>query len=185
MHPDHRYIEALRRNDAPVIRQLYERFAAQARLWVLRNNGTADDARDVFQEALMALFELAADPDFVLQCPLGALLHRIYSRRWIDRLRQKGRDEAVRKAEERRYTGEAAPDAAEAAAAALEQAAENARLAAAFERLSDLCRQLLRLLSDGLTPAELARELQLNSVETLYRRKNACIQRWRALYFES
>ena len=186
MHPDHQYIEALRQNDQKGIREIYRRFAGQALLWVGRNNGTAADAQDVFQEAVMAVFEKSLDPAFVLTCPLGALLHLIYSRKWIDRLRHKGRDAEVRKMGEQRYTEESvAEDALSIAEDALAEQAREQRLGKAFAELSELCRRLLTLLSDGVKPAEAARQLELNSVDTLYRRKNACVQRWRAVYQEN
>lgn len=185
MHPDHQYIESLRRNDPAGIRAIYQRYAEEARLWVLNNNGSEADARDVFQEAIMTLYEKARQPDFVLTCPLGALLHVLYSRKWIDRLRQKKRESAVRNDLETRYSGETDHHLSVLAEEMEEEAGRQNRLARAFEQLSELCRNLLRLLAQGVAPAEAALQLQLNSVDTLYRRKNACAQRWRALYFES
>jgi hypothetical protein len=58
------------------------------------------------------------------------------------------------------------------------------RLGKTFEQLSELCRRLLALLSDGTPPLEAAEMLQMNGVNTLYRRKNACTERWRVLYLE-
>lgn len=185
MHSDHQYIDALRRNDPAGVREIYRLHAEQALRWVGRNQGTAADAQDVFQEAILAVYEKALDPAFVLTCPLGALLHVIYSRKWIDRLRQKDRDKEVRIANEWRYEEEVSEDTATLAEAAMEEQAKQMRLGKAFSALSDLCRQLLTLLSDGIRPAEAAAQLGLNSVDTLYRRKNACVQRWRAVYLET
>ena len=184
MHTDHRYIDALRRNDERDIRDIYRQHSTQALRWVVARGGTPDDARDIFQEALMAVFEKAQQPDFVLTCPLGALLHVIYSRKWIDRLRQKGRESEVRNEEERRYNLEVADDVLTTAEDALAEQSRQERLAKAFGQLSDLCRQLLTLLSNGTAPREAAETLQMNSVDTLYRRKNACTERWRAVYLE-
>lgn len=185
MHADHRYIEALRRSDERDIREIYRLHSAQALRWTVARGGTPDDARDIFQEALMAVFEKAQQPDFVLTCPLGALLHVIWSRKWVDRLRQKGREAEVRNEEERRYNLEATGDVLTVAEDALAEQNRQERLTRAFEQLSDLCRQLLTLLSDGTTPKEAAERLQMNSVDTLYRRKNACTERWRAVYLSS
>jgi RNA polymerase sigma factor (sigma-70 family) len=182
MHEDQRHIEALRRNDPAGIREIYKLYSTQALRWIVRNQGTADDARDVFQEALMAVYEKALNPDFALSCPLGALLHIIYSRKWIDRLRQKGREAEVRKTEETRYNLEVVEDAATLAEDALAAQAQQSRLAEAFAELSELCRNMLRLLGEGSAPREVATQLQMNSVDTLYRRKNACMQRWREVY---
>lgn len=186
MHTDHQYIEALRRNDAQGIREIYQRFSGQAIRWVAQHNGTTADARDIFQEAVLVLYEKALDPGFVLTCPLGALLHVFYSRRWIDRLRQKVRDGGVRKIEEQRYTEEAVEeDALTIAEEALAEQQRQERLGKVFGQLSELCRRLLTLLSNGIKPAEAVLQLELNSVDTLYRRKNACMQRWRELYLET
>lgn len=186
MHADHHYIEYLRNNDSRGIHQIYQRYAGQALRWVLLNNGSAADARDVFQEAVMALYEKALDPAFVLTCPLGALLHVLYSRKWIDRLRLKNRESEVRKENEARYTVESVTeDTLSVAEAALAEQARQERLGKAFAALSDLCRRLLTLLSNGVKPADVAAQLEMNSVDTLYRRKNACVQRWRAVYLET
>ena len=185
MHSDQQYIEALRRNDARLIREIYQHYSAQALRWVVARGGSPDDARDIFQEALMAVFDKAQQPDFELTCPLGALLHVIWSRKWIDRLRQKGRETEVRNEEERRYNIEVADDVLTTAEDALAEQSRQERLTRAFAQLSDLCRQLLTLLSNGIAPREAAETLQMNSVDTLYRRKNACTERWRAVYHES
>jgi RNA polymerase sigma factor (sigma-70 family) len=182
MHDDHRHIEALRRNDPAGIREIYRLYSNQALRWVVRNQGTSDDARDVFQEALMALYEKSLEPGFILTCPLGALLHIIYSRKWIDRLRQKGREAEVRETEKSRYSFEVVEDAATLAEEALTAQAQQSRLAEAFAELSELCRNMLKLLGSGTAPREVAAQLQMNSVDTLYRRKNACMQRWREVY---
>ena len=181
MHSDHRYIEALRRRDESLIREIYREHARSIQRWVLARGGSSDDARDVFQEALMALFEKAQQPDFVLTCPLGALLHVICSRKWVDRLRQKGRDTEVRNVEERRYTIDVAEDALTIAEDAITEQSRQQRLSKAFAQLSELCRQLLTLLSNGIAHREAAEQLQMNSVDTLYRRKNACTERWKSL----
>lgn len=184
MHSDQQYIEALRHNDPRGIRQIYEQYADQALRWVLHNNGSYDDANDIFQEALMAVYEKSLDPDFILTCPLGAMLHVIWSRKWYDRLRQKNRETEVRNYEETRYDINTTEDALVVAEDIMEGQVRQQRMSDTFAQLSELCRQLLRLLSDGTPPRDAAEQLSMNSVDTLYRRKNACTQRWRELYLQ-
>ena len=38
--------------------------------FILNNNGTYDDARDVFQEAMITLYEKAKSESFVLTCQI-------------------------------------------------------------------------------------------------------------------
>ena len=92
MHTDHRYIEAFRSNDERGIREIYKQHSSQTIRWVVSRGGSSDDAQDIFQEALVAIFEKAQNLDFVLTCPIGALIHVICSRKWVDRIRQKNRD---------------------------------------------------------------------------------------------
>lgn len=184
MHPDHRYIEALRKQDERMIQEIYKAHAAQHIRWVQSRGGALSDAQDIFQDALIALFEKAQNADFVLTCPLGALLHVICSRKWVDRLRQKGQDSGVRKEEELRYAAEVEEDALIEAEEVLAEQARLARMRAAFSQISELCQRLLTLLSNGTKPSEAAAVLQMNSVDTLYRRKNACTERWREVYLE-
>lgn len=183
MHSDHRYIEALRVHDQKVIHEIYRNHSAQTLRWVLARGGSSDDAQDVFQEALVAVFEKAQNHDFVLTCPLGALLHVIGSRKWVDRLREKSRDTGVRKEEELRYESEAEGDVLVEAEEVLAHQVRNEKMRAAFNLLSELCQKLLTLLSNGTKPLEAANLLQMNSVDTLYRRKNACTERWRAMMY--
>lgn len=185
MHPDHRYIEAFRRNDERSIRELYRQHSAQTIRWVGSHGGSTEDAKDVFQEALVAIFEKAQNLDFVLTCPIGALLHVIVSRKWVDRIRQKNRDMRVSKSEEQRYASETEGDVLEAAEEILAENARQARIRLAFQQISEICQQLLNLLAKGTKPQEAATILQMNSVDTLYRRKNACTERWRAVYKSS
>ena len=185
MHTDQKYIEALRRNDPQLIKEVYQQHANQVLRWVVARGGTAEDARDIFQEGLIAVFEKAQNLDFVLTCPLGALLHVICSRKYIDRLRQKGKDIGVRNAEERRYTEEQESDALIIAEESIAEQEKQERMGSAFKQLSELCRQLLTLLSNGVAPRDAADQLQMNSVDTLYRRKNACTERWRTLFLEN
>ena len=182
MHSDQKYIDALRQNDQPLIREIYRQYSVQVLRWVVARGGVTEDARDIFQEGLIAVFEKAQNPGFVLTCPLGALLHVICSRKYIDRLRQKGRDTGVRNEEERRYSEEQDSDALSLAEESIAEQQKQERLGRAFEQLSELCRQLLTLLSNGTAPKETAAQLQMNSVDTLYRRKNACTERWRSLF---
>ncbi|MBC7777376.1 MAG: RNA polymerase sigma factor [Phycisphaerae bacterium] len=182
MHSDHQYIEALRRRDERSIREIYKQHSAQTIRWVVSRGGSSDDAQDIFQEALVAIFEKAQNLEFVLSCPLGALLHVICSRKWVDRIRQKSREAGVRKEEEIRYETEAEGDVLVEAEEVLAEQAKQSRLREAFQQISELCQRLLTLLSNGTKPLEAAAILEMNSVDTLYRRKNACTERWREVY---
>lgn len=56
------------------------------------------------------------------------------------------------------------------------------RLDTSFKELSELCQKLLRLLISGVSSAEASAQLGMSDANTVYRRKSACVGRWRTLY---
>jgi len=60
-HEDQKYIRALCSNDFVLINEIYDKCSSQCRNYVLKNNGSVDDARDVFQEALIDVYQKCKD----------------------------------------------------------------------------------------------------------------------------
>lgn len=53
MNKNPKFINALINNDIAITSEIYERFYPKVASFVLKNNGNTDDAKDVFQEALI------------------------------------------------------------------------------------------------------------------------------------
>ncbi|MFK8104997.1 MAG: RNA polymerase sigma factor [Saprospiraceae bacterium] len=178
-HSDHKYIEALQKGDGKLIQEIYEAHATAIERWVLNNNGSSSDAKDIFQEGLVAIYQQANRPGFILTCPLGALLFRICKNKWIDQLRKKNKEEQVRLVEQERYSDETA------VVSTVEQVEEeNARqkkLDHSFKQLSEVCQKLLKGIAEGVPVATLVVQMGMSNANSLYRRKSACVDRWRKL----
>lgn len=179
-HEDHQYLIALRKGDNLLLKELYSKFSPQVVSWVKKNNGSMSDAKDIFQEALIALYNKACDPDFVLSYPIGGLIFQICKNKWIDQIRKKTKESEVRILEKERYESEQ-PNTSAIEQIEEEEIRQN-NLNAAFEKLSELCQKLLRAVSEGISSKDIAVQLAMNDVNTVYRRKNACVERWKNLY---
>lgn len=179
-HPDQQIILALRKGDFGVLDQIYQEHAPVILRWVLKNSGQAADAQDVFQEAIIALHQKANDPGFVLTCPLGALLFSICRNKWLNQLRKKNKEAEVRHWEEEKYKNE--NSLVSVLEAVEEEEVRQKRLDDTFAQLTELCQKLLRLLISGISSAEAAVQLGMTDANTVYRRKNACVGRWRTLF---
>ena len=59
--------------------------------FIINNNGSYDDARDIFQEAMIALYEKAKSDSFVLTSKISTYVYSICRRLWFKRLQQLGR----------------------------------------------------------------------------------------------
>jgi RNA polymerase sigma factor (sigma-70 family) len=179
-HEDHRYLIALRKGDNLLLHELYSKFSPQVISWVKKNNGSMSDAQDIFQEALIALYNKACDPDFVLSYPVGGLIFQICKNKWIDQIRKKTKESEVRILEKERYNSE------QPSVSAIEEIEEEeirqTQLNLAFEKLSELCQKLLRAVAEGIASKDIAVQLAMNDANTVYRRKNACVERWKSLY---
>jgi RNA polymerase sigma factor (sigma-70 family) len=88
-HPDQKYITALLTNNTPLLHELYQKFSGKIKLMVLRNGGTEGDARDVFQEALLAIYKKTSTSEFSLNCPLDAFLYLVCKNKWQNELRKR------------------------------------------------------------------------------------------------
>ena len=77
---DPKAIEAIYKNNFPIIQSL-----------VLGNSGTYDDARDIFQEAMIVLYENAKLESFVLTCQIKTYVYSICKRLWLKRLQYNNR----------------------------------------------------------------------------------------------
>ena len=53
---------------------------------IVSNNGSADDAKDIFQEAMMVLYEKARLENFELNCLLKTYVYSVCRRLWLKRL---------------------------------------------------------------------------------------------------
>jgi RNA polymerase sigma factor (sigma-70 family) len=58
---------------------------------VIKNNGSADEARDIFQEAMIVLYENARSGSFTLSCKMKTYIYAVCRRLWLKRLQMLNR----------------------------------------------------------------------------------------------
>lgn len=84
-------LRGLAKNDRKAIETIYRENYSLVQALVVKNNGTAEDAKDIFQEAMIVLFEKAKQEDFTLQCQLRTYIYSVCRRLWLKRLLQQNR----------------------------------------------------------------------------------------------
>jgi len=84
-------LKGLANNDTEAVEAIYKSNFSLVQGFVLNNNGTYDDARDIFQEAMIVLYENARTESFVLTCKIGTYIYSICRRLWLKRLQQMNR----------------------------------------------------------------------------------------------
>ena len=84
-------LKGLANNDSRAVETIYKDNFNMVQAFVLNNNGSYDDARDIFQEAMIALYEKAQSESFVLTCQIKTYVYSICRRLWLKKLQQMGR----------------------------------------------------------------------------------------------
>jgi len=84
-------LKGLAGNDSKAVETLYKSHFGSIQHFVLNNNGSFDDARDVFQEAMITLYEKVQSDSFVLSCQIKTYLFSICKHLWLKRLHQLGK----------------------------------------------------------------------------------------------
>lgn len=84
-------LKGLAANDTDAIETIYRDNYSAIKVFVIKNNGYPDDARDIFQEAMIVLFEKAKSDSFVLTCRLQTYLYSVCRRLWLKKLQKQSR----------------------------------------------------------------------------------------------
>lgn len=81
-------LRAIGNNDKAAIEAVYKENYGLIQHLIINNNGSEEDARDIFQEAMMVLYEKAKSPDFELSCQIKTYLYSVSRRLWLKKLQQ-------------------------------------------------------------------------------------------------
>jgi RNA polymerase sigma factor (sigma-70 family) len=84
-------LEGLAASDKKAIETIYRDNYNMVQGLIINNNGSADDAKDVFQEAMIVLYEKARSGTFELNCQIKTYIYSVCRRLWLKRLQQLSR----------------------------------------------------------------------------------------------
>lgn len=79
-------LEGLAHHDPVAIEAIYRENFEIIQAYVVRNGGIPDDARDIFQEALIILFEKSGTEGFELNCKIRTFLYSVCRRLWLKKM---------------------------------------------------------------------------------------------------
>ncbi len=88
IHADQIYIDGLLQNNSSVIQAIYKKFVPKVKNYIRMNSGDDDDAQDVIQEVLIAMYNQAKINGLQLTCPFDAYFFLLCKRRWLNELKR-------------------------------------------------------------------------------------------------
>lgn len=169
---DKDYLAGLIRQDDKVLRTIYQNYAGRISHYILQKGGSVEDAKDVFQDALMIILKKVQSPDFELSSSFYTYLFSVNKLIWYNKSRKKSRktetipdDNTLKDKED------------------IEQALLNRErdriYRENFSKLGMLCQQLLRLFFAKKNMTEIAQQLELKNEHTARTRKYRCREQLR------
>lgn len=81
-------LKGLMEGDNTAINEIYDCCYNQVRIMIHDNSGSSDDAKDVFQDAILAVYRRLHEGDFNLTCKLSSYLQVICRNLWRSRNRR-------------------------------------------------------------------------------------------------
>jgi RNA polymerase sigma factor (sigma-70 family) len=84
-------LEGLAVSDKKAVETIYRSNFNMVQSLVINNNGSVDDAKDIFQEVMIVLYEKARSGDFELNCQIRTFVYSVSRRLWLKRLQQQNR----------------------------------------------------------------------------------------------
>jgi RNA polymerase sigma factor (sigma-70 family) len=86
---DKSIIEGVRLQDDKVLNYMYDHYFQTIKHYVLQNSGSEDDASDLFQDTIIALYQQITEHNFHPDSDLKGYFYGIARNTWITRLNQK------------------------------------------------------------------------------------------------
>jgi RNA polymerase sigma factor (sigma-70 family) len=80
-------LSQLKTGDNNAFEQLYRDHFYKVKQMIFKNNGTVDDAREIFQDTMIILFKKVRDSDFKLTVQLGTYIYAIAHNVWLKKIR--------------------------------------------------------------------------------------------------
>ena len=97
---DSQFIDGLRTNSNEVLTALYKKYYNIVLKLIVSNNGTQEEAQDIYQETIIIVFENVKKPQFELNCQLQTYIYSIAKRLWLKQLKKNGKTFLFKEGEE-------------------------------------------------------------------------------------
>ena len=84
-------LQGLAQSDKKAIETIYRENYNMIQSLIINNSGSADDAKDIFQETMIVLYERVRSGTFELNCLIKTYVYSVSRRLWLKRLQQMNR----------------------------------------------------------------------------------------------
>lgn len=168
---DREFIERLKKSERLAFVQLYDRHYRQIESMVLSASGNTDDARDVFQNAMILLVEKAQKERLNIESSVGTYLYAVSKNLWMNELRKRN----VRKRYKQAFTLQDDDQLT-----AFEVPDHFDQIVTIIDELGDTCKQLLeKFYFENQNWDEISASMGYSSTAVARNQKYKCLEQLR------
>lgn len=157
LHADQSYIDGLLQNNSLVIESIYKKFAPKVTHYIRTNSGDEDQAQDVIQETLIAIYNQAKTKGLELTCPFDAYFFLLCKRKWLNELKKSFNKEVTIKDENVSVDKDVEKQAIETETETEKQSLFDDM----FQKLGEKCQEVLKLSFVTKTMEEVAAKMNV------------------------
>jgi RNA polymerase sigma factor (sigma-70 family) len=164
---DEQLVIAIKHGDKDAMVQLYKDNYAAVRNYILKNSGNTDDAEDILQDAVIAVWEKIQQGNLELKAKLSTFVFAISKNLWLKRLGKLGRQVNM--------DGIKTENMSEKSEDLHEQ--DRKIVLSMMNLLGAKCREILSLFYfDGYDMTTIAEKLDYNNADTVKAKKHQCFK---------
>lgn len=170
-------LEAVKSNNTEILKTLYISNYPKIEILVLRNNGSKDQAKDIYQEAFLAVWQNIKDNRFVPknESSINGYIYTIAKNKWMDVLRSQGYKKTIVASQLGHFEIKDEENNTIDDDILKEKRLEDVMLA--FKNLGEACKSLLRkFYFEKKSMNTIAKELSLDAASTR-NKKYRCMQK--------
>ena len=161
------YIGGIVTGDHKLLKRIYEQFHKAILQLVETNGGSSEDARDVFQEALLMIYQKAQKPDFKLTSSFFTFFYAVCRNIWFNKRKKRSFGEVTLSDEMTSMVGADSP-------VDLDQNEQYALYRKIFLRLGKDCQQVLLMFLGKVSMQEIMEKMGYGSLSYTKKRKFKC-----------
>ncbi len=158
------------------MRYLYRKYYRMIEQLILKNNGSSEEAADIFQDGVVVLYRKVREPGFQKTAAFGTFLYAICRNLWLMRLRKRKRETNLTEVHQETIPLD------EDLFDYLHANERSQWIANALSQLKDDCRRVLvYFYFDRLKMSEIQEKMQYQSEQVAKNKKSRCMKRLREL----
>ncbi|MCK9617335.1 MAG: sigma-70 family RNA polymerase sigma factor [Lentimicrobiaceae bacterium] len=170
---DVKLIEGLRERNNKTISDIYKNYFPPIKQYILVNGGSANDAEDIFQEAVVIIYTKLTRECFTLTSSFFTYLYSICKHLWLQELWKRNKVSQAVYDNKELFDYNSLPIETENIMASIE-IERNAMIQKHFLLLGKDCQKILLMSANNMTPGQITEEMHYVSEEYARLRKFKC-----------